>query len=100
MLTVLSPADGPVWAAAGAFVIGIGMGFVSTVFIVAIQASVPWRQRGGVEHLGTDVAGPHQGAVYVPQDQPAAHPPNVPAGGGGESHPGGRTSAVEALGCG
>jgi EmrB/QacA subfamily drug resistance transporter len=46
MLTVLSPADGPVWAAAGAFVIGIGMGFVSTVFIVAIQASVPWRQRG------------------------------------------------------
>ena len=26
--------------------IGIGMGFCSTVFIVSIQASVPWRQRG------------------------------------------------------
>ena len=46
MLTALRPADGPVWAAAGSLVIGIGMGFCSTVFIVSIQASVPWRQRG------------------------------------------------------
>ena len=46
MLAALTPADGPVWAAAGSLVIGIGMGFCSTVFIVSIQASVPWRQRG------------------------------------------------------
>ena len=46
MLTRLSPADGPVWAAIASFVMGIGMGFCNTVFIVAIQASVPWRQRG------------------------------------------------------
>jgi MFS family permease len=46
MLVVLRPADGPVWAAMGSLVIGIGMGFCSTVFIVSIQASVPWRQRG------------------------------------------------------
>ncbi len=46
MLAALRPADGPVWAAAGSLVIGIGMGFCSTVFIVSIQASVPWRQRG------------------------------------------------------
>ena len=46
MLAVLRPADGPLWAAAGSLVIGIGMGFCSTVFIVSIQASVPWRQRG------------------------------------------------------
>jgi MFS family permease len=46
MLVALSPADGPWWAAAGSLVIGIGMGFCSTVFIVSIQASVPWRQRG------------------------------------------------------
>ena len=26
--------------------IGLGMGFCTTVFIVSIQASVPWRQRG------------------------------------------------------
>jgi EmrB/QacA subfamily drug resistance transporter len=46
MLTQLSPADGPIWAAVASFVMGIGMGFCNTVFIVAIQASVPWRQRG------------------------------------------------------
>jgi EmrB/QacA subfamily drug resistance transporter len=46
MLATLRPADGPVWASVGSLVIGIGMGFCSTVFIVSIQASVPWRQRG------------------------------------------------------
>jgi EmrB/QacA subfamily drug resistance transporter len=46
MLTLLSPADGPIWAGVASFVMGIGMGFANTVFIVAIQASVPWRQRG------------------------------------------------------
>lgn len=46
MLVTLSPAYGPLTAAAGSLVIGIGMGFCSTVFIVSIQASVPWAQRG------------------------------------------------------
>ena len=46
MLVTLHPQDGPAWATAGSLVIGIGMGFCSTVFIVSIQASVPWRQRG------------------------------------------------------
>jgi EmrB/QacA subfamily drug resistance transporter len=46
MLAAMRPADGLVWASAGSLVIGIGMGFCSTVFIVSIQASVPWHQRG------------------------------------------------------
>jgi EmrB/QacA subfamily drug resistance transporter len=46
ILVALTPADGPVWAAVGSLVIGIGMGFCSTVFIVSVQAAVPWRQRG------------------------------------------------------
>jgi EmrB/QacA subfamily drug resistance transporter len=46
MLVALRPADGPVWASLGSLVIGIGMGCCSTVFIVSIQASVPWGQRG------------------------------------------------------
>jgi EmrB/QacA subfamily drug resistance transporter len=46
MLAALRSADGLLWASAGSLVIGIGMGFCSTVFIVSIQASVPWRQRG------------------------------------------------------
>jgi len=46
MLAALRPSDGPWWASLGSFVIGIGMGFCSTVFIVSIQASVSWNQRG------------------------------------------------------
>jgi EmrB/QacA subfamily drug resistance transporter len=46
MLAALRPSDGLLWASLGSLVIGIGMGFCSTVFIVSIQASVPWRQRG------------------------------------------------------
>ncbi len=46
LLLGLTPARGPVWATTGSFVIGIGMGFCNTTFIVAIQAAVAWRQRG------------------------------------------------------
>ncbi|HXT79136.1 MAG TPA: MDR family MFS transporter [Acetobacteraceae bacterium] len=46
LLITLTPERGPAWAGLGSFVIGIGMGFSNTVFIVSIQASVPWRQRG------------------------------------------------------
>jgi MFS family permease len=46
MLIAMTPEDGPLWAATGAFIIGVGMGFCSTVFIVSVQAAVPWRQRG------------------------------------------------------
>ncbi|MFH1810179.1 MAG: MDR family MFS transporter [Pseudomonadota bacterium] len=37
---------GPLWAAAGAFLVGLGMGFTTTVYLVAVQSSVPWQQRG------------------------------------------------------
>ncbi len=46
ILLALTPARGPLWAGLGSFVIGIGMGMGSTVFIVSIQAAVPWGQRG------------------------------------------------------
>lgn len=46
MLVFMRPEQGPLLAAIGSFTIGIGMGFCNTVYIVAIQASVPWRQRG------------------------------------------------------
>ncbi|SEN32260.1 drug resistance transporter, EmrB/QacA subfamily [Mesobacillus persicus] len=42
----LSPEAGPLWAALGSFVIGIGMGLTSTAFIVSIQSTVSWEQRG------------------------------------------------------
>jgi EmrB/QacA subfamily drug resistance transporter len=46
LLVTLTPARGPVWATVGSLVIGIGMGLSNTTFIVAIQAAVPWHQRG------------------------------------------------------
>jgi len=37
---------GPVVAGLGAFAMGVGFGLLNTTFIVAIQTSVPWQQRG------------------------------------------------------
>jgi MFS family permease len=46
MLVFLAPNSDPFWPAAAGFVMGIGMGFCNTTFIVAIQTSVGWHERG------------------------------------------------------
>lgn len=46
LFATLSPEAGPLWAAVGSFVIGIGMGLTTTAFIVSIQSTVSWEQRG------------------------------------------------------
>jgi MFS family permease len=46
VLIMLTPASGLAWAGTGAFLLGIGMGFCNTAFIVSIQASVGWNERG------------------------------------------------------
>ena len=46
ILIVAPPEAGPGFTAAGSFIVGIGLGFCMSVFIVSIQASVPWNQRG------------------------------------------------------
>jgi EmrB/QacA subfamily drug resistance transporter len=46
ILIVAPPEAGPVFTALGSFIVGIGMGFCMSVFVVSIQASVPWGQRG------------------------------------------------------
>ncbi|WP_430786248.1 MDR family MFS transporter [Virgibacillus flavescens] len=43
---ILTPEMGPIWAGTGSFFIGVGMGMTSTSFIVAIQSTVPWEERG------------------------------------------------------
>jgi EmrB/QacA subfamily drug resistance transporter len=45
MLILLTPSSGLLWAGTGAFMLGIGMGFCNTAFIVSIQASVGWSER-------------------------------------------------------
>jgi MFS family permease len=46
ILIVAPPSAGPAFTALGSFVVGIGLGFCMSVFVVSIQASVPWGQRG------------------------------------------------------
>ncbi|MBD8068478.1 MDR family MFS transporter [Bacillus sp. PS06] len=46
VFVILSPANGPVWAAVGSFLIGVGMGLTTTSFIVSIQSTVSWKVRG------------------------------------------------------
>lgn len=42
----MSASSGPLWAAVGSFFVGVGMGLTSTAFIVSIQSTVGWEQRG------------------------------------------------------
>jgi len=46
VLMTLTPPHGLGWAAAGTLFVGTGMGFCNTTFIVAVQASVAWGERG------------------------------------------------------
>ena len=46
MLVALSPARGPLWAFLSGGLIGFGIGFCNTTFLVAAQNAVDWQQRG------------------------------------------------------
>ena len=46
MLTQLTPTSEIIWPAAGSLVMGVGMGACNTAFLVSIQASVGWSERG------------------------------------------------------
>ncbi|MGE5170981.1 MAG: MDR family MFS transporter [Rudaea sp.] len=46
VLASMRPGAGPVWAGAGSFLLGFGMGLLNTTFIILIQGSVPWASRG------------------------------------------------------
>jgi MFS family permease len=45
-LVALTPERGPLWVGAGAMLVGIGMGFSNTTYLVSIQAAVAPKQRG------------------------------------------------------
>jgi EmrB/QacA subfamily drug resistance transporter len=46
VLVSLGAGSGVAWPVAGSLLIGNGMGFCNTTFIVAIQGTVAWRERG------------------------------------------------------
>jgi EmrB/QacA subfamily drug resistance transporter len=46
-ILIVAPAStGPKYTLLASFIVGIGLGFCMSVFIVSIQAAVPWHQRG------------------------------------------------------
>lgn len=46
VLAALPRTAGPAWIGLGSFIIGFGMGLLITTFIILIQGSVEWAQRG------------------------------------------------------
>ncbi|HKI55720.1 MAG TPA: MDR family MFS transporter [Trueperaceae bacterium] len=46
LFVFLAPRLGPLYASVASLFMGVGMGFLSTTFIVAIQSSVDWSRRG------------------------------------------------------
>ena len=46
VLAVMTPSLGIVWAAAGAILMGMGLGACNVTFLVAIQSNVDWQIRG------------------------------------------------------
>lgn len=51
MLIALDPARGPLWAAAGTSLVGIGMGLTQNTYTVAAQSCVDWSRRGTATSL-------------------------------------------------
>jgi MFS family permease len=46
LLTLMEPVNGMVWACAGATFVGVGLGFLNTPFVVAVQDVAAWNLRG------------------------------------------------------
>ncbi|HEV8014353.1 MAG TPA: MDR family MFS transporter [Stellaceae bacterium] len=46
LLLTATPDDGPAWVGFAAAVLGLGMGFSNTTFVIATQTSVGWSERG------------------------------------------------------
>lgn len=46
MLAMIDPAKGVAWGSAAAFLVGVGLGFVNSPFMVALQDAAPWNVRG------------------------------------------------------
>ncbi|HTR86483.1 MAG TPA: MDR family MFS transporter [Reyranella sp.] len=65
LLAFMTPQSGPIWAAAGAALTGIGMGFCNTTFLVSVQAAAEPRERGTAtaSNMFTRMVGQASGAA-------------------------------------
>ena len=84
VLILMTPARGPAWAGIGAVLIGAGMGFCNTTFMVSVQTSVAWAQRGAAtsstmflrflgQSLGAGLFGAVLGASLLHRSPETAH---------------------------
>jgi EmrB/QacA subfamily drug resistance transporter len=64
-LVVMTPISGPGWAAAGAFLVGLGMGSCNTTYLVSAQAEAALRERGAAtaSNLFMRIVGQSTGAA-------------------------------------
>lgn len=64
---LLQPSYGPWWAAFASFLVGVGMGLLSTTFIVVIQNIVSWDMRGfaTANHMFMRMLGSAVGAAVL-----------------------------------
>ncbi|MBS0539472.1 MAG: MFS transporter [Proteobacteria bacterium] len=46
VLLAMTPTSGLLWASTGAMLVGLGMGFCNTTYLVSVQAAVDWHERG------------------------------------------------------
>lgn len=46
VLIAMTPTSGPLWAGIGSFIVGVGMGFCNTTYLVSAQVAVSFRERG------------------------------------------------------
>lgn len=74
IFVLLTPEAGPLLAALGSFFIGVGMGLTSTTFIVSIQSTVGWNERGAatasnsfMRNLGNTIAAAFLGGILNSQ---------------------------------
>lgn len=67
LFMLLKPAFGPWWAATASFFVGVGMGLISTTFIVVIQQIVSWDTRGfaTANHMFMRMLGSAVGAAVL-----------------------------------
>jgi MFS family permease len=71
LLLTATPEYGPVWAGFAAAVLGLGMGFSNTTFVISVQISVGWGDRGAatsanmfLRTLGQSLGAALFGAVF------------------------------------
>ncbi len=74
IFVLLTPDSGPLLAALGSFFVGVGMGLTSTTFIVSIQSTVSWNERGAatasnsfMRNLGNTIAAAFLGGILNSQ---------------------------------